>query len=154
MTSCDLPSYRMLVRASALASNSGSYNSTAHAPACIQAVKRGGACNGSRLSPARKLLKLSFAGSSFIPYGKSVAVATCSISGQLFYFTRGRRQGLSAPHLGPVVKEINSAERQDQRPKRSPQGFSTDSKITLPDTFDCPAPVGKCDWNLDDAKAL
>src|SRR6266404_5495426 len=106
MTLCDLPSYLMLVRASALASNSGSYNSTAHAPACIQAVKLGGACNGSRLSPARKLLKLSFAGSSFIPYGKSVAVATCSISGQLFYFTRGRRQGLSAPHFGPVVKEI------------------------------------------------
>src|ERR1700736_7049132 len=79
MTCCDLPSYLMVVRASALASNSGSYNSTAHAPACIQAVKLGGACNGSRLSPARKLLKLSFAGSWFIPYGKSVAVATFHI---------------------------------------------------------------------------
>src|SRR5437016_9772442 len=77
MTGCDLPSYRMLVRASALASNSGSYSSSAHAPACIQAVKLGGACNGSRLSPAKKLLKLSFAGSWFIPYGKSVAGATC-----------------------------------------------------------------------------
>src|SRR5205809_4606032 len=107
MTRCDLPSYLIVVRASALASSSGSYNSTAHAPARIQAVKLGGACNGSRLSPARKLLKLNFAGSSFIPYGKSVAVATCSISGQLFYFARGRRQGLSAPHLGLVAKEIS-----------------------------------------------
>src|ERR1700736_49480 len=79
MTCCDLPSYLMVVRASALASNSGSYNSTAHAPACIQAVKLGGACNGARLSPARELLKLRFAGSWFIPYGKSVAVATFHI---------------------------------------------------------------------------
>jgi hypothetical protein len=79
MTRCDLPSYLMLVRASALASNSGSYDSTAHAPACIQAVKLGGACNGSRLLHARKLIKLSFAGSTFIPYGKSVAVATFHI---------------------------------------------------------------------------
>src|SRR5437763_11198069 len=69
MTRCDLPSYLMVVRASAPASNSGSYNSTAHAPACIQAVKLGGACSGSSLSPARKLLRLSFAGSWFIrPY--------------------------------------------------------------------------------------
>ena len=42
MTGCDLPSYRMLVRASARASNSGSYNSTAHAPTCIQAVNLAG----------------------------------------------------------------------------------------------------------------
>src|SRR5256885_13420456 len=79
MTLCDLPSYLMVVRASAPASNSGSYNSTAHAPACIQAVKLGGACNGSRLSPARKLLRLSFAGSSFIPYGKRRVLATIHI---------------------------------------------------------------------------
>src|SRR5436189_1047070 len=85
MTLCDLPSYLMVVRASAPASNSGSYNSTAHAPACIQAVKLGGACNGSRFSPARKLLKLSFAGSWFIPYGKSVAFGDVPISGQQFY---------------------------------------------------------------------
>ena len=32
----------------------------------IQFVKLAGACSGSSLSPARKLLKLSFAGSSFI----------------------------------------------------------------------------------------
>src|ERR1700736_2121300 len=84
MTCCDLPSYLMVVRASALASNSGSYNSTAHAPACIQAVKLGGACNGSRLSPARKLLKLSFAGSSFIPYGISVAFGDFPYRGNNF----------------------------------------------------------------------
>src|SRR4030095_13288813 len=59
----------MVVRASALASNSGSYSSTAHAPRRIQFVKLAGACSGSSLSPPRKLLRLSFAGSWFIrPY--------------------------------------------------------------------------------------
>src|SRR5881396_2717527 len=56
----------MVVRASALASNSGSYSSTAHAPRRIQFVKLAGACSGSSLSPPRKLLRLSFAGSWFI----------------------------------------------------------------------------------------
>src|SRR4029077_10833533 len=56
----------MTVRASAVASSSGSYNSTAHAPTRIQFVKLAGACSGSLLSPARKLLRLSFAGSLFI----------------------------------------------------------------------------------------
>ena len=106
MTLCDLPSYLMLVRASALASNSGSYNSAAHATACIQAVKLGGACNGSRLSPARKSLKLCFAGSWFIPYGKSVAVATCSISGQPLYVRSWKRQELSAAAPGCVLPAI------------------------------------------------
>src|SRR5467141_3796837 len=99
MTRCDLPSYRMLVRASALASNSGSYNSTAHAPACIQAVKLGGACNGSRLSPARKLLKLSFAGSWFIPYGKSVALGDVPYRGS--YFTESRLRDKRLVRLVP-----------------------------------------------------
>src|SRR4029453_10750278 len=59
----------MVVRASAPASNSGSYSSTAHAPRRIQFVKLAGACSGSSLSPPRKLLRLSFAGSWFItPY--------------------------------------------------------------------------------------
>src|SRR5438477_10418088 len=97
MTLCDLPSYLMVVRASAPASNSGSYNSTAHAPACIQAVKLGGACNGSRLPPARKLLKLSFAGSWFIPYGKSVAVGDVPYRGNAFTKTRARRTFLVRP---------------------------------------------------------
>jgi len=35
-------------------------------PTRIQFVKLAGACSGSLLSPARKLLRLSFAGSSFI----------------------------------------------------------------------------------------
>src|SRR6184192_566273 len=50
----------------AVESSSGSYNSTAQAPSCIQFVKLDGGCSGSSLSPARKLLKLSFAGSTFI----------------------------------------------------------------------------------------
>ena len=41
-----------------------SYNSTAHAPSCIQFVKLCGGWRGSSLSPPRKLLRLSFAGSS------------------------------------------------------------------------------------------
>src|SRR5213592_2441008 len=57
-----------MVRASAVASSSGSYNSTAHAPTRIQFVKLAGACSGSLLSPARKLLRLSFAGSWFIKW--------------------------------------------------------------------------------------
>src|SRR5436305_9394734 len=99
MTLCDLPSYLMVVRASAPASNSGSYNSTAHAPACIQAVKLGGACNGSRLSPARKLLRLSFAGSWFIPYGKSVAFGDVPYRGS--YFTESRWWNKSLVRLVP-----------------------------------------------------
>src|SRR6478672_11870658 len=59
----------MVVRASAVARSSGSYSLTAHAPTRIQLVKLGGASRGSLVSPARKLLRLSFAGSSFI--GKS-----------------------------------------------------------------------------------
>src|SRR6266513_989255 len=84
MTLCDLPSYLMVVLASAPASNSGSYNSTAHAPACIQAVKLGGACNGARLSPARKLLKPSFAGGWFIRDGKSLAFGAAPYRGNNF----------------------------------------------------------------------
>ena len=102
MTFCDLPSYLMLVRASALASNSGSYNSTAHAPACIQAVKLGGACNGSQLSPARKLLKLSFAGSWFIPYGKSVALGDVPYRGS--YFTESRLRDKRLVRLIPECR--------------------------------------------------
>src|SRR6266550_2697693 len=69
MTGRGLPRYLITVRASAVARSSGSYNSTAHAPKRIQFVKVAGACSGSSLSPARKLLRLSFAGSSFIkPY--------------------------------------------------------------------------------------
>src|SRR5437763_17217352 len=58
----------IIVRASAVARSSGSYNSTAHAPTRIQFVKLAGACSGSLLSPARKLLRLSFAGSWFIKW--------------------------------------------------------------------------------------
>ena len=58
-----------------MASSSGSYSFAAHAPTRIQFVKLGGASSGSLLSPARKLLKLSFAGSGFIPYGKMPAAA-------------------------------------------------------------------------------
>src|SRR5437762_8306126 len=54
------------MRASAVERSSGSYNSTAQAPSCIQFVKLDGGCSGSSLSTARKLLKLSFAGSTFI----------------------------------------------------------------------------------------
>src|SRR6266568_5715839 len=108
MTFWDLPSYLMLVRASALASISGSYNSTAHAPACIQAVKLGGACNGSRLSPARKLLKLNFAGSWFIPYGKSVAVAPFHIGAAILLrvtpAARFKCDRATAPYLRLVRK--------------------------------------------------
>src|SRR5436853_4084429 len=56
----------MVVRASAVARSSGSYSLTAHAPTRIQFVKLGGASRGSLVSPARKLLRLSFAGSSLI----------------------------------------------------------------------------------------
>src|SRR5438094_9427988 len=56
----------MTVRASAVARSSGSYNSAAHAPRRTQVVKLAGAWSGSLLSPARKLLRLNFAGSSFI----------------------------------------------------------------------------------------
>src|SRR3989442_15847853 len=110
MTGCDLPSYRMLVRASALASNSGSYSSTAHAPACIQAVKLGGACNGSRLSPARKLLRLSFSGSWFIPYGKSVAF--CDVP------YRGNNFNKSPPWKKFLVRLIPEAQAAVQGPRR------------------------------------
>src|SRR6266508_3153463 len=68
MTGRGLPRYLISVRASAVARSSGSYNSTAHAPTRIQFVKLAGACNGSSFSPARKLLRLSFAGSSFIKW--------------------------------------------------------------------------------------
>src|SRR6266403_299027 len=60
----------MVVRASALARSSGSYSLTAHAPTRIQLVKLGGASRGSLVSPARKLLRLSFAGSSLIRKGR------------------------------------------------------------------------------------
>src|ERR1043166_2135447 len=56
----------MTVRASALPSSSGSYNSAAHAPLCTHSVKLAGACRGSLFSPARKLLRLNFVTSSFI----------------------------------------------------------------------------------------
>src|SRR4029450_671498 len=56
----------MVVRASAVASISGSYNVRAHALSRTHFVKLGGAWRGSLLSPAaRKLLRLSLKGSWF-----------------------------------------------------------------------------------------
>src|SRR4029450_198746 len=56
----------MVVRASAVASISGSYNVRAHALSRTHFVKLGGAWRGSLLSPAaRKLLRLSVKGSWF-----------------------------------------------------------------------------------------
>ena len=52
----------------------------AHAPRRIQFVKLAGACSGSLLSPARKLLRLSFAGSSFIKL-LNLSLARVSIVG-------------------------------------------------------------------------
>src|SRR3984893_1969030 len=88
----------MLLPASPLPRSSRSWSLTAHAPTRIQFVKLGGAWRGSLVSPARKLLKLSFAGSSFIPYGNPPAVSA-SISGHLLYASSRLGQAFSSVPL-------------------------------------------------------
>src|SRR5436853_5442335 len=102
----------MVVRGSAAARRAGSYNLTAHAPTCIHRVKLGGAWRGSLLSPTRKLLKLNFAGSSFIPYGKSSATGRVPYRGSYFSaFVRGDKNYVRFP-LGLVSLPVDKGPHQ------------------------------------------
>src|ERR1700719_2858461 len=102
----------MVVRGSAAASRAGSYNLTAHAPTCIQRVKLGGAWRGSLLSPARKLLKLNFAGSSFIPYGKPSATGRVPYRGSYFSASDRGDKNYVRGLLGPVSLPVDKRPHQ------------------------------------------
>src|SRR5581483_3619086 len=138
MTGRGSPPYLIVVRASALASISGSYNSTAQAPSRIQLIKLGGGSSGSLLSPARKLLRLSFAGSStFIePYCVfgSFALTRTLFSSKIEGFVL--HTGFSYDALRCINKRIGSYRSSQSIDFRSlGQAFSTAARLRGRDSY-------------------